>query len=488
MKRSIPVLLAVSAASIFFYQNCSGFETAMKSSAASNAGASGSVLPPAVADNSGEALPATSGTPLIHQIRAGKEIATYSTLGSIFKRVGGYRLYETGDVFELDPAVYSGPDNNAWIGTQPLDDADYQKGNKAWLVPTDLVIRGRVVNGYRPVVQLTAAGSSNNTLGQGILYLDNSKNITIENIDFDGQGFDNGGKGAIYINGVDGFTLRHSRVMRFTQTNGVFSTGNNVGTILFENVETGFNGGDSGPEHNYYMGESNSDSYYDGSWGHRSDANHTIIWRGCYSHDVYYGHTIKSRAAVNIVEASYLKGKNIQQGQAQGEAYLADFPNGGRITIRNSVLDKGYSGDDSNGIFITYAMEGNIYPEASESISIVHNTFVARSTVYDSQGHLLRPMNFFYPGQNPKSASFPVKNVTVAGNLFVGFETNPSLVDSVGLYRGDDYLELSDLNAISAAYALASSQQAQTSAVGQIGAAVPIGSVTRQKSTFGAID
>lgn len=479
------VLVADFAICLVAFTNCGGgfgvLSSDMKSVSGglgASGGSSGSGAPavPALPSLSNQASPATSGTPLIHQIRGGVEVATYKTLGEAFARTHAFRTYETGDTYELDPAVYSGTEQQAWIGPLPKDDAEFNRGPSNFLIPTNLTLRGRTINGFRPVVKVDSNGVGYNNLGQGALYVDQSENIVVENIDFDGGGpsVPSSGKAGLYLNGAKNFTLRDSRVLHFNQSNGIFSTGSNSGKFLFENVETGFNGGDSGPEHNYYLGTSTVDS------------NHSAVWRGCYSHDVYYGHTLKSRVQNNLVEGCYLKGKRAAAGD-QGEAYLADFPNGGNVVVRDTILEKDYSGDNSNGIFITYAMEGQKFASSS-SISITHNTFVARVKTFDTAGHFLWPMNFFYPGSLPSDAGFPVSPVTVQGNLFVGFANAPDLMSPSQLYRGTDDLDLPDLSQINANIELLSRQSSKLNAVGELMPMLSTGTALRSRSTFGARD
>ncbi len=462
------------------YSNCSGFNNGQQNTSASSVSniwapelEPQSTPPPAasIPNSTSQPLPATSGTKLVRQIRNGQVIATYATLGEPFTRTHSYRKVETGDIFELEPAVYVGTANQPWFGPLPLDDADYNRGSSQWLVPENITIRGVTKNGFRPVIRLDSEGASYNNLSQSMVYVDKVKNLTIENIDFDGAGYASG-KAGIYLNGANGFTLRNSRVLNFRKSNGVFSTGNNSGFFLFENVETGFNGGDSGPEHNYYIGSSISDPKF------------VAIWRGCYSHDVYYGHLLKSRAQNNTVEGCYLRGGKSTNG-IQAEAFLADFPNGGNLVFRNNILEKDYSGDNSNGIFIGYAMEGNSFPNAS-SIDITHNTFVARSLTYDSQGHELYPMNFYYPPKIPGDAGFPV-SASIKANAFAGFKPHATYYSVNQRFRGLDFIELA-LNQINSNFTLMSPTQSASSAVGQLSPALPIGTKARTSSTYGALD
>ncbi len=452
---------------VLLFQNCSrGFISPQD-------GASTAQGTPSIPNADNQPLPAISGTPLIRQIRNGQVIATYSKLGEAFMRSHAFRSYESGDIYELEPAVYLGSEQQPWIGPLPKDGAEYSLGVGAWQVPTNIIIRGITRNGYRPLIQVDNTGVSNNTLGQGAIYFDTSKNLTLENIDVDGGGSVGGiPKAGIYINGAQGLTLRNMRILNFSLANGIFGTGNNSGEILFENIETGFNGGNSGPEHNYYMNSS------------ATDQNFKVIWRGCYSHDVYYGHTLKSRAQNNVVEGCHLKGKKVVTPGDQGESYLADFPNGGNVVFKNNVLEKDYSGDNSNGIFFTYAMEGQIF--SSNSVAVTHNTFIAKSIYYDSSNHQLYPMNFYYPAQVPGASGFPVP-ANIKGNLFVGFQDLSFYAGANQRYRGEDYKIISQ-SELNPDFTMKAPADALLSAAGELAHVFPVGTQLRTGKTFGALD
>jgi hypothetical protein len=386
---------------------------------------------------SGQPQAATSGTPKIEQYRAGKLVATYSHFGTsgsysaantfpgadptggAFSRVP-YRQFADGDEYRVYPAVYEGETQQPWIGPMV---ASYLGLTE---IPKNITIRGMTVNGVRPVIRLPATGAPNNTLGQGMIYFDQSENIIFDNFDIESTTSSGSvGKAAIYVNGAKNLTLRNLRIHGFKaqDANGIFGTDNNSGTLRMEYIELFDNGGGNGPEHNIYIGAS------------KLDPNFTVHMTGSYSHSAFYGHLYKSRAQKNILEGNYFRGT---LGSAQqAENYLVDVPNGGVLTMRNNVLVKNASGDNSNGLMVTFKMEG-ASDTRSDAITIEHNTFVAYSRYYDSQQHQLAPYSFFYPPKNPAAADFPVANIKVRGNAYVG------LCHHYGIelnYRGTDYVE-----------------------------------------------
>lgn len=398
--------------------------------------------PGTLRDSTPQPATAADGAPLIKQVRAGKVIATYTSLGGTgittdenntdghdvsggaFHR-SPYVNWQDGDVFEVYPAVYTGTKQQPWIGPLTTDARNYTAG--VFVTPRNITIRGITVNGKRPVIRNSPDGGSNNTLGQGLIYVDASENVTIENLDIeDADGAGGLGKAAVYVNGAKNLTLRDVRIAGFKRhdTNGIFGTGNNSGTLRLERVELDGNGGGGGPEHNLYVNASSV------------DPNFTVYMTGSWSHGAYYGHLFKSRAQVNILEGNYLMGAR-WDGTTQAENYLADFPNGGRITLRNNVFVKNRSGDNSNAMSVTYAMEG-VEDARPNSITIEHNTFVALDRTFDGS-HPLYPMQFYYPARVPTDAGFPVPNVSIAHNAFVGYcKQSVSFMD----YRGTNAAEL----------------------------------------------
>lgn len=370
--------------------------------------------------------PATSGTPRIVQMRDGVAIATFSAFGGDAARskpnsengtdtsVGPFRRspytqWKSGDLFLVYPAVYSGADMQIYIGPNIANDEAFRTGKAS--VPSNITIRGVTVDGKRPVIVNPATGASNATYGQGLIYIDGvydangkmsqwASNITIENLDIvDSPSGGRIGKAAVYINGGKDITLRRVRISGFKQhsANGIFSTANTAGTLLLENVELDGNGGAGGPEHNAYINASNSDSKF------------TFKFSGSYSHDSYYGHLLKSRAQRTIVEGSYLAGQRAAGRQA--EAYLLDVPDGGELTVRNTIFVKNFSGNNSNGASLTFAVE-SASASRTWGLTIEHNTFVAMSRYYDDAKHKLYPL--FISGK-------ALGDKRVDSNLYVGY-------------------------------------------------------------------
>jgi hypothetical protein len=384
---------------------------------------------------------ATSGSPLIKHYRNGILIATYTKFGyggsngrpnmqdnpdpdaGAFHR-SGYQNWKDGDLFEVYPAIYEGEDQQPWFGPGYINDADYAAG--IFNTPRNITIRGITVAGKRPVIRLNGIGTSNNTLGQSAVYFDRSENILFENIDIDGSATTYTGKAGLYIAGGKNITLRNLRIHGFkiVNANGIFGTGGYSGLLKLESIELYDNGGDGGPEHNIYLNRS------------LTDPNFTVLMRGSWSHDVFYGHLFKSRAQRNILEGNYFMGT--RSSGVQTENYLVDLPEGGTLLLRNNVLIKNASGDGSNAMSVTFAME-NQNNAANNRILIENNTFVAFSKYYDSQNHPIFPMQFYYPAKLPGSAGFPSFPTTIRNNVFVGYcKYDVPSMD----YRGSRALEL----------------------------------------------
>jgi len=176
------------------------------------------------------------------------------------------------------------------------------------------------------------------------------------------------------------------------------------------------NGGVDGPAHNIYINAS------------ATDPNYTVHMTNSWSHDAYYGHTFKSRAQNTILEGNYFQGGLPQGGiYGQAENYLVDVPNGGQLIMHNNVLTKNASGAGSNGVSVTFAVEG-VVDARKQSVDIENNTFVAFAATYDGTDAL---WPFFFWGELVPGASnfvmpsYPsgtqVPSVTVSGNAFVGY-------------------------------------------------------------------
>ncbi len=430
--------------------------------------------------------PATQGTPLIKQIRNGVVIAEYTRLGGgscavrgtpecgAFSRGNTFLNKRDGDIFEVYPAVYEGEDQQPWFGPMFESDAGYARGE--FITVNNIIIRGVTVNGKRPVIRSGAVGGSNNTLGQGLVYFGKGANITMENIDIDGGGTGRVGKAGVYVVGTENLTLRNMRIhgFRISRANGVFGGAESKGTLLLDRVQLYDNGGDSGPEHNIYMNKSTL------------DPNFTVKMTNSFSSSAYYGHLYKSRAQINILEGNYFKGTVPFSGEAQAENYLVEVPEGGRFVMRNNILAKNKSGDNSNGIMVFYAAEsaGDGRPN---SILIEHNTFVTFSKYYDNADHVVSPFAFYYPNLVPGTAGFPVASPVIRNNVFVGFDNAGG--SPMQQFRGDNP-SVVGFSAIRQDFSLVNPTPASTNSI--LGSPsyrhLSRGGGIRTKATVGAVD
>lgn len=390
------------------------------------------------------AEPATDGQPQIRQLRAGQVIATYTSLGKpgcyqpesndvtpdpscgVFSRGFG-RNWQEGDVFEIYPAIYEGDDQNPYIGPAYSSHAQYNTGVPS--IPRNITLRGVTVNGKRPVIRMAPSGPSNNTLGQGVVYLDTSSDITIENLDIDAGSSGGGGKAGVYLRAGHNLTFRDVRVTGFSRIdmNGIFSAADLSGVLRLDRIELANNGGGGGPEHNIYINASELDPSF------------TVWMTGSYSHHAVYGHTFKSRAQVNLIEGNYLQGTLSANGEL-AETYLIDLPEGGRSLIRDNLLVKNAAGPNSNGAMVTWAVEG--IPDARPlSLVIEHNTFIAHALTFDGS-HEIYPIFTRYQGAGGDQPG--LDRASINDNLFVGL--CPNWLGQI--FRGDAAwtLDFSDLN------------------------------------------
>ena len=410
---------------------------------------SGTGYPPEAAHASIPALmpvSATSGHPRIKQVRNGRVIATY---GSFVNRPGctlagdgtdnqnpgpaaasgcgpftreyTWRLWQPGDIFYVYPAIYSGQYNQPWFGPQYDTPADYNAGISH--NPDHITVQGVVENGMRPVI-LLQGNASNNTLGQAPVYFDASDGMVFDNINIAAGAPVAAGKAAVYEFAASNLTLSNMRISDFERAgvNGLFGAGGYSGTLTLDSVELDHNGGPNGPAHNAYIGAS------------QVDPNFSVVMTHSWSHDAYYGHLFKSRAQNGTYVANLFQGGVPQPGRTQAETYLLDIPNGGQVSVRNNIFVKNASGPNSNGMSLTFLMEG-ASDSRPQSLDVENNTFVTFSKTYDGS-HLNFPLSFLYPNERPDSASWPADIPTrVIKNAFVGYCTPGD--GSSQDYRGD---------------------------------------------------
>jgi hypothetical protein len=344
-----------------------------------------------------------------------------------------FRLWKNGDTFLVYPAVYTGTNNNIVI--QPQHDI-YTGQPVPIYTPDHITIQGVEQNGIRPVLYRDDKGPGDYATNMGAIYLLNSTNLTISNLDvelgphgtvYKGLVYDNGaGYGGTDANGnaiIGTTTLRNMRISGGKQVaggvNGIFSTTATAGTLELENIELFDNGGDNGPAHNAYLATSSL------------DPNFTVKMTGSWTHDAIYGHTFKSRAQRNIMIGNYFQGSVPHGGATQGEAYLLDIPNGGVLVAKDNIFVKTASGNGSNAMSITYAMEG-VVDQRTLSVDIENNTFVAFAATIDGS-HPIYPF-YFHGGKVPGDPAFAYSDTLVSKNLYVGYcPRNNTVMD----YRGD---------------------------------------------------
>ncbi len=182
--------------------------------------------------------------------------------------------------------------------------------------------------------------------------LPNNKGILITDTDVSITGFTFEGAHIPDSAGANGAGLRYQGgnlvlsgcFFRHNQ-NGLLANPDPLGTITITDSEFAHNGDKRGPglgyTHNLYVG-----------------AIATLDIENSYFHAANYGHEIKSRAAVTVVNNT-----RVVDGPLSTASYSIDLPNGGAATISNDQIEQGPN--SSNGIIISYGEEGNIIPGSS---------------------------------------------------------------------------------------------------------------------------
>jgi hypothetical protein len=396
----------------------------------------------------------------------------------------------SGDLFLVYPAVYSGQINQPHIGESYGADSDpvnnysaLVAAQNAWIaqyqaaanaaqeafetvppeptfVPTtNVTIKGVTINNQRPVI---LASTASDDLGLGAIYIgccSDSPNsvvgLTIENIDLvSNNAPPSSVRAGIYINGATNLTLKNMRITGFesAQANGIFSSANTAGTFTLEGIELYHDGGvpDNYAHHVYF-----SHSVW--------DANFTIHMLNSWSHDSFAGHLFKSRAQRNILEGNYFQGTLPQNTMSPAglsynlsEDYNVDISNGGTLVARNNIFAKTLDDDgtgNGNRIELAYGMEGlKADDNRVNSIDIENNTFVGLNAYWIADTgyyYPLVPMNFSFPPVVPDPVSglvgmssvnaagslpavtIPASSIIVSNNAFIGFcgsNLNPGYV------------------------------------------------------------
>jgi len=186
--------------------------------------------------------------------------------------------------------------------------------------------------------------------GKGI-WVVAGNNTTIENFVFTGAKVpDNNGAGIRLDGGT--LTVRHCL---FDHNEMGILTNNSDGDITVEYCEFSNNGYGDGFSHNIYVNSVNS-----------------FTFRYNYTHHSVIGHTLKSRAKVNIIEYNYFT-----DGIDGNSSRLIDLPNGGMSIIQGNYLEQGPLAENIN--FIGYGLEG-YYDAAFNHLYVNHNTLVNLKT------------------------------------------------------------------------------------------------------------
>jgi Big-like domain-containing protein len=225
------------------------------------------------------------------------------------------------DVIEIDAATYT--------------------GDVCVISTAGLTLRGV---GGRP--KLDAGGHS--AEGKAIWVIRNA-NTTIENIEFANATVpDDNGAGIRHERGnltIRGCYFNHNQ-------DGILTGADSTSDVVIEYSEFAFSGQTPTPgyEHNMYIG-----------------AIHSFTLRGSYSHDVFEGNLVKSRARTNYILYNRIT------GEAGTDSYELDLPNGGRSYVIGNVIEQGPS--SPNHAIIEYGAEG-IPAGRSSELFVVNNTVV----------------------------------------------------------------------------------------------------------------
>ncbi len=215
--------------------------------------------------------------------------------------------------------------------------------------------------------------NGNNARGKG-LWLVTGSNITIDSIEFhDTKVPDQNGAGIRAEHG-GALIIRNSGF--YDNENGILGNAG-ASTISIEGSEFARNGLGDGYTHNIYIGQINR-----------------LTVSSSYFHEAKIGHNFKSRAKETVIENSYF-----MDGPTGTSSYLADFPNGGKVTLRGNLFHKGPDSDNPNAI--SFGAEGLTNP--TNTLELIHNTV----TVTRSGGAFL-------------AVAIGTQSVKLTANLFAG--------------------------------------------------------------------
>lgn len=197
-------------------------------------------------------------------------------------------------------------------------------------------------------------------------------NVTIDSIEFhDAKVADRNGAG-IRIEGTS-LTVLNSGF--FDNEDGML--GGAGATILIDRSEFARNGFGDGFSHNLYVGAAES-----------------LVVTSSWFHEAKVGHQLKSRARQTRIENSYF-----MDGPTGTSSYLVEFPNGGAVTLRGNLLQKGPMAQ--NATAVSFGAEGLTWP--TNTLSLTHDTIVMTRN-----------------GGTFVSVPAAAQSVTLTANLFAG--------------------------------------------------------------------
>ncbi len=184
--------------------------------------------------------------------------------------------------------------------------------------------------------------------------LDVSGTVTLRYLDLSGAAVgDLNGAGIRYENG----TLLVQNCFIHDNEVGLLANGDSAGSITIDHSEFAHNGNSEGDSHNIFMGG------YPGT----GDVVGKFTLTNSYIHDANPGSDeIKSDALVTDIENNRIFDNN------SGSAYSINALAGGKVTIRNNIVEQGPNGQNPN--FFAVGGGDTVYP--GSSVTAAGNTIV----------------------------------------------------------------------------------------------------------------
>lgn len=290
---------------------------------------------------------------------------------------------EAGDTIEVDAA------------------GDYAGDTCAWSTD-NLTIRG--VNG-QPVLDGTGAAMAE----QKGIFVIHAEHATVENLAFIGAAVADDNGAGIRHQGtdlvVDGCLFRDNQ-------NGILGSpiADGTGSVTIIRSEFDHNGAGDGYSHNIYLGHYAS-----------------VTMRASYSRRGNVGHLFKSRALLNVIEASRLSDES-----GGAASYEIDLPNAGEAWIVASLVEQVATTQNSG--MIAYGEESSGMNPAHD-LHIVNSTLLNhhdRGTFLSVGGDVSAPVtvvNTLFVGPGTLSSQSTMQRMT----CWEGSEADAGLVDPANL-------------------------------------------------------